>query len=97
MCVMAAANKELTGRKERIRASLTARFSPDVLDVIDESAKHHGHAGARPEGETHFRVRITAAAFAGMTRVARHRAVTDALADEFAGGLHALSIDAQAP
>ncbi|MBL8559149.1 MAG: BolA family transcriptional regulator [Hyphomonadaceae bacterium] len=94
---MAAANKELTGRKERIRASLTARFSPDVLDVIDESAKHHGHAGARPEGETHFRVRITAAAFAGMTRVARHRAVTDALADEFAGGLHALSIDAQAP
>lgn len=94
---MAAANKELTGRKERIRASLTARFAPEALDVIDESDRHSGHAGARPEGETHFRVRITAAAFAGMTRVARHRAITDALADEFAGGLHALSIDAQAP
>lgn len=93
---MGAANKELTGRKERIRASLAARFTPVALEVIDDSEKHAGHAGASPEGETHFRVRITAPAFAGMTRVARHRAVTDALAAEFASGLHALSIDAQA-
>jgi len=97
MCVMAAANKELTGRKERIRASLTTRFAPIALEVSDESDKHHGHAGARPEGETHFRVRITAPEFAGLTRVARHRAITDALAAEFASGLHALSIDAQVP
>lgn len=94
---MTAANKELTGRKERIRASLAARFSPIALEVIDDSHKHAGHAGARPEGETHFSVRITAAEFAGLTRVARHRAVTDALAGEFERGLHALSIDAQAP
>jgi len=94
---MGAANKELTGRKERIRASLAARFTPIALDVIDESHKHAGHAGSRPEGETHFHVRITAPEFAGMTRVARHRAVTQTLAAEFEGGLHALSIDAQAP
>lgn len=93
---MSAANKELTSRSERIRASLTTRFAPTALEVIDESHKHAGHAGARPEGETHFRVRIVAAAFADMTRVARHRAVTSALADEFDAGLHALSIDAQA-
>lgn len=92
---MAAADKELTSRKQRIRAALTSRFSPESLEVIDESDRHHGHAGASPEGETHFRVRIVARGFAGMTRVARHRAVTDALAAEFASGLHALSIDAK--
>jgi BolA family transcriptional regulator, general stress-responsive regulator len=97
MCVMVAANKELTSRKERIRAALTNRFAPDALEIIDESEKHRGHAGASPEGETHFRVRITAAAFAELSRVARHRAVTDALAGEFASGLHALSIDARTP
>ncbi len=95
MGAMGAADKELTSRKERIRAALTSRFSPESLDVIDESDRHAGHAGARPEGETHFRVRIVSVAFANMTRVARHRAVTDALAAEFAGGLHALSIDAR--
>lgn len=92
---MAAADKELTSRKERIAASLTRRFAPEALDVIDESDRHAGHAGAAPGGETHFRVRIVSAAFAGQTRVARHRAVTDALAAEFAGGLHALSINAR--
>jgi BolA protein len=97
MGVTETANKELTSRAERIRASLTARFSPSELDVIDESGKHAGHAGARPEGETHFRVRIVSAAFAGMSRIQRHRGVTDALAAEFAGGLHALSIEAQTP
>jgi BolA protein len=97
MCVSETANKELTSRKERIVASLTASFAPTVLEVIDESRRHAGHAGARPEGETHFRVRIVAAAFAGMNLVARHRAVNAALADEFAQGLHALSIDAGAP
>lgn len=91
------ANKELTSRKERIAASLTTRFAPSALDVIDESDRHAGHAGARPEGETHFKVRIVSAAFAGLSRVERHRAVTTALAAEFAAGLHALSIDAQAP
>jgi len=97
MCVSGTANKELTSRKERIAASLTTSFAPSALEVIDESDRHAGHAGARPEGETHFRVRIVSATFAGMTRLARHRAVTEALADEFVGGLHALSIEAKAP
>lgn len=97
MCVTGTANKELTSRKERIAASLTASFAPQTLEVVDESHRHAGHAGARPEGETHFKVRIVSAAFAGLSRVARHRAVTAALAGEFAAGLHALSIDAQAP
>ena len=97
MWVTATANKELTGRKERIRASLTTGFAPIALEVIDESDRHAGHAGAAPEGETHFRVKIVSAAFTGMGRVARHRAVTTALAAEFAGGLHALSIEALEP
>lgn len=93
----ATANKELTGRKERIRASLTTGFAPVALDVVDESDRHAGHAGASPRGETHFTVKIVSAAFAGQSRVARHRAVTAALAHEFQTGLHALSIDAKAP
>jgi BolA protein len=97
MCVTDAANKELTSRKERIAGSLTASFRPSALDIVDESDRHAGHAGAHPEGETHFRVRIVSAAFAGLSRVERHRAVTAALKREFDSGLHALSIDAQAP
>jgi len=97
MCVTGTANKELTSRRERIAASLTAAFAPEALEVIDESHRHAGHAGARPEGETHFRVKIVAAAFAGMSRIARHRAVTGALAGEFASGLHALAIEAAPP
>jgi BolA family transcriptional regulator, general stress-responsive regulator len=96
MGVSGSANKELTSRSERIRASLTARFAPTVLEVLDESGRHAGHAGAAPGGETHFKVRIVAEAFRDMSRIARHRAVSDALASEFDTGLHALSIDAQA-
>jgi BolA protein len=79
----------------RIRAALSAAFSPGELDVVDESHLHHGHAGASPGGETHYSVRIRAAAFAGLSRVAKHRLVNDALAGEFATGLHALSIQAE--
>ncbi|MDX2232860.1 MAG: BolA family protein [Hyphomonadaceae bacterium] len=75
---------------------MTTRFSPSALEVVDESHKHAGHAGAAPGGETHFTVRIVAAEFADLSRVARHRAVTAALAGEFDTGLHALSIDARA-
>jgi BolA protein len=94
MLVTDAANKELTSRAERIRAALTSSFAPEQLEVEDESARHKGHAGASPAGETHFRILIVSARFAGMNRIARHRAVTDALATEFASGLHALSIKA---
>lgn len=92
----------MTEAEKRIRALLEARFAPSELDVVDDSARHAGHAGAKPNlgeggGGTHFNVRLVAEAFAGLSRVARHRLVNEALADEFARGLHALSIVAKAP
>ena len=81
---------------DRIRQKLTEAFRPDALEVVDESHLHKGHAGARPGGESHFRVRITAAAFAGVGRVAAHRMIYDALGEEIAGGVHALAIEAKA-
>ena len=77
---------------ETIRAKLTGRFAPTRLVILDESHRHAGHAGARPEGETHFAVTIVAAAFAGLNRVARQRLVYETLADELATRLHALSL-----
>ena len=77
-----------------MKAALTAAFSPDLLEIDDESHLHHGHAGAAPGGETHYAVRIRAPVLAGLSRVARHRAIHQALAVEFATGLHALSIQA---
>ena len=82
---------------DTIRDKLTARFSPARLDVIDESHRHAGHAGARPEGETHFTVTIVSAAFAGLGRVARQRLVYEALAAELANRVHALSVTARTP
>lgn len=83
--------------RSRIVAKLTEAFQPASLDVADESHLHAGHMGARPEGETHFRVTIVADAFAGQSRVATHRLVNEALADELAGPVHALAIRASAP
>ena len=82
---------------ETIRDKLTARFAPVQLEVIDESHRHAGHAGARPEGETHFTVTIVSAAFAGLGRVARQRLVYEALAAELANRVHALSVTARTP
>ncbi len=83
--------------RETIRQKLEARLRPDELDVVDESHLHAGHAGARPEGESHFRVFIVSAAFAGVSRVARQRLVYRALAEEMKSDIHALAIDAKAP
>ncbi len=88
--------QELTTRADRIRTALAAAFSPAELEVADESHFHAGHAGARPEGETHFAVRIRAAALDGLSRVERHRAVNTVLKPEFDGGLHALSLKVEA-
>lgn len=77
--------------------ALQAAFAPLALEVVDDSAKHAGHAGARAQGESHFTVRIVSEKFAGLNRVARHRLVYDALKDQFAMGLHALAIDAKTP
>jgi BolA protein len=68
-----------------------------VLEVQDDSHLHAGHAGAAPGGETHYSVRLVSPAFAGLGRLARSRAVHATLADEFAGGLHALALKLQAP
>ena len=82
---------------ETIKLKLTARLSPARLDITDESHLHAGHAGARPEGETHFRVEIVSAVFEGLNRVARQRLVYDILSDEMAGGLHALALKTLTP
>jgi BolA protein len=82
---------------ERIRQRLTEAFAPSELQVVDESDRHKGHAGARPGGETHFRVRIASEAFRGRGRVEVHRMINAALKEEFARGLHALAIEAGPP
>ncbi|TAK47467.1 MAG: BolA family transcriptional regulator [Xanthobacteraceae bacterium] len=83
--------------KDLITRKLTEAFAPESLDVIDESDRHHGHSGHSPGGQTHFRIHIVAQAFAGKGRVERHRMINAALADEIAGGIHALAIHAAAP
>ncbi len=86
-----------SSRAQRITDRLTATFAPSALQVVDDSRRHAGHAGAGPGGETHYTVTMVAEAFRGMSRVARSRAVHDALAAEFAGGLHALALTLRAP
>jgi BolA family transcriptional regulator, general stress-responsive regulator len=83
--------------KGTITNKLREAFSPESLDVSDESHLHEGHAGHRPGGETHFRVYIVSAAFEGKSRIERHRMINSTLAAELAGGVHALAIRAQAP
>lgn len=82
---------------EAIQDKLTAAFQPTRLEIEDDSARHRGHAGANPAGESHFNVTLESAAFAGQSKVARQRMVYRALADELAGSLHALSVKALAP
>lgn len=81
---------------DQIGAKLQAAFDPQDLEVIDESEKHIGHAGYREGGESHFHVRMKAAALDGMSRVARHRAVHQAIGAELIGRIHALSMDLSA-
>lgn len=83
--------------KDVIIEKLTVAFAPESLDVLDESDKHRGHAGHRPGGQTHYRVYIVANAFAGKSRIERHRMINNALAEEIQGGVHALAIHASAP
>lgn len=84
-------------RQQRIDSVLRAALDPAALEVIDESHHHIGHAGARPEGETHYRVVITSAAFAGKSRVEAHRMINTLLKPEFDRGLHALALVTSAP
>ncbi|MGA7488528.1 MAG: BolA family protein [Xanthobacteraceae bacterium] len=84
-------------RRDLITDKLTKAFAPESVRVEDESHRHAGHAGHRPEGETHFRVYIVAEAFRGKSRLDRHRMINEALAGELRGGVHALAIHASAP
>lgn len=84
-------------RRTRIEEILTEAFAPASLSVIDDSAKHAGHAGAAPGGETHYAVEIVAEAFAGLSRVQVQRTVMMVLQKEFDSGLHALALKASAP
>jgi len=83
--------------RDTITNKLREAFTPESLNVTDESDLHEGHAGHRPGGETHFRVYIVSPAFKGKSRIERHRMINTALAGELAGGVHALAIMAQAP
>jgi BolA protein len=83
--------------RDLITKKLTLAFAPTRLDVIDESQQHAGHAGARPGGESHFRVHIVSDAFRGKSRVARHRMINETLSSELSGGVHALAIHAATP
>ncbi len=79
--------------RDAIVAKLSAKFAPRTLEVIDESSRHQGHAGSRPEGETHFRIRIVADSLSGQSRVAQHRAIMETLDAELKSGVHALAIE----
>lgn len=80
-----------------LEEKLRTAFAPEWLEIVDESHRHVGHAGHRPEGETHFRVAIVSAAFAGKSRVERHRLVNAVLSEELASRVHALALKASAP
>jgi BolA protein len=85
------------GMSERIEGKLKVAFAPKALKVSDDSHKHHGHSGWREGGETHFSVALVSEAFAGKSRIERHRMVNAVLADELGSGVHALAISAKAP
>lgn len=80
----------------RIRAALESAFAPQALELRDDSHRHAGHAGAR-DGRGHYDLTITSAVFAGLSPIARHRAVYAALSDLMQTDIHALSIHAEAP
>ena len=82
---------------DAITNKLTNTFRPQSLKVVDESHLHAGHAGSREGGQTHYRVYIVSDAFKGKSRIDRHRMINTTLADELAGGVHALAIHASAP
>ena len=83
--------------ESRIREKLMLALEPTRLDVVNESELHAGHRSSPGTGESHFRILIVAPKFIGLTRVARHRLVNGALADELSGRIHALALSTYAP
>lgn len=97
-------NPPMTTRTDRIQAILAEAFAPTAFTLRDDSRKHAKHMARMTEpghapqaGETHYHLTMVSAKFEGMNRVARSRAVHEALQDEFAGGLHALALDLRTP
>lgn len=84
-------------RAHRIEQALRSALTPDRLVIEDQSSLHAGHAGARPEGETHFAIIVVSATFEGLGRLERQRRINALLFNEFGSGLHALSITARTP
>lgn len=84
-------------KADEIRAKLEAALAPIELDVVDDSESHRGHAGFQEGGESHYNVRIRAAAFEGQSRIKRHRMVHSALGPELIGRIHALALDLDVP
>lgn len=82
---------------DRIRTKLTDALAPVALEIEDESHRHAGHGATRPEGETHFRVRVVSAEFQGKSRVERQRMVYALLADELSERVHALALSTEVP
>lgn len=80
-----------------MQQKLTAGLSPERLEIVDESHRHHGHAGANPEGESHFHIEIVSTAFEGKSAVARQRLVYGLLAEELRSRVHALSLNTLTP
>jgi BolA family transcriptional regulator, general stress-responsive regulator len=85
------------GYQDRIRRKLAGRFHPIHMEIMDDSARHKGHAGHDPRGETHFKIKIVSEVFTGLARVERHRLVYDSLAAELKERVHALNIEALTP
>ena len=83
--------------EETIREKLTEAFTPEKLEVVNDSHRHAGHAGSPGTGESHFRVEVISEKFVGLSRVECHRLVNEALASELAGPVHAWTIKASAP
>jgi len=82
---------------QRITEKITNALKPEQISVEDESHLHAGHSGARPEGETHFRLKVVCTQFTNMSLVSRHRLINEVLAEELQGPVHALAIKALAP
>lgn len=85
--------KDLGPVGQIMKAKLVAAFSPSYFELIDESNQHHGHIGAHPSGESHFRVKISSEAFQGKSRVQQHRLINEVLAIELKARVHALAIE----
>jgi len=83
--------------EDRIREKLTKAFAPAALEIVNDSSRHAGHAGSPETGESHFSIKVVSAAFAGKSRLERHRMVNEVLAEELEGKIHALALSALAP